>query len=200
MEFKVFNRIDNPKIQLHILFWLTSLLIMQNNIEEKSKVFSCEATLSNYSKTRLLTAVTQVVEQGDLYYSKYASWIQGIVCSNAHITLQYGLIIEELEELELLQKSTIGYHEEIKITSIKISKGYQNEYKVLYIVPEISAKLKGIISELSKFRVIEGSLPFKPHITICYLNNSTNTDYIIDNLTYLIGKTLKIEVITLETN
>ncbi len=177
-----------------------NLFFMQIDTESELKIFNCEALLETAYRKMLENVVNSVITPEDLYYSKHVPWIQGVVCGNAHITLKYGLILnkEELSSLEIIINQEL--QKDLNIISVEVSEGYKGQYKVLYVVPKILTGLNHIISELSKFKVIEESLPFKPHITLCYLKNTSNTESIKDNLSHLVNVNLGLDKIILEPN
>lgn len=155
--------------------------------------------LTDSSKQILFDVVSQMIPKEDYYQSLDSgyTYINGNVCLKSHLTICYGIKNLDLEERFKAAKLIINWQKEIKIKNIQINLGYQGKYYIVVAIPEIDQDIFLFDSWIRQNNeVISNTLPFDPHIALCYLKNKETINP-AETLKYfqekLIGKTLKLE-------
>lgn len=159
------------------------------------KYYYISINFHNDSRSAIKKELVKVFASDTLYKSDVISYIDGIVVSNLHLTLFYGLT-EPSEELKNYIKTL--KIDTIKLGKIKLKSGYKGLYKFAYVeVDDEDGNLKSLHDSFLQFKYekeVQQS-DFFPHLTLAYLQTETPTNLIEE---VIIPKTLVVESITLE--
>lgn len=154
---------------------------------------------SDESKQMLSNIVAKKITEKDYFRSQDPgyTYINGNVCQKSHLTICYGIKNLDLEKRFKATKLKLNLQKNIKIKDIQIHIGYQSKYYIIVAIPEVDQDAFLFDSWIRKNNeVAPESLPFDPHLSLCYVKNQDNTSP-ADLLKYfqekLIGKTIGFE-------
>lgn len=159
------------------------------------KYYYISINFHNQTKSAIKNELDKVFTPDMLYKSEVISYIDGIVVSNLHLTLFYGLTEPNDQLRQYIKALKI---DTIKLGKIKLKRGYKGLYKFAYVeVLDEDGVLKSLHDSFIQFRYekeVQQS-DFFPHLTLAYLQTETPTNLIEE---VIIPKTLVVESITLE--
>lgn len=149
------------------------------------------------SKEYLHNAVSNLIPKDWFYFSNTVSYIKGDVSPLAHLTICYGVINGDLNIKLKQTKNNLQHVNESKIIKIGFWLGFQNQYILIFAVPEVSKEMFELDKWIRKNNEIaETSLKFEPHISLCYIKNISKIYAIelVKNFSNcLLGKTMEYE-------
>jgi len=159
-----------------------------------------QVDIDSKSKLLLHRTVTKCVKPTQYYNSKQISYIKGDVTSEAHMTVCYGIKNSDLHERYAKSKISIQTDKELTIYKVDYWLGAQNEYCLIYAVPEDNSKFYKLDNWIrNNNEIYEKSLAFEPHISLCYIRNipiKTMESVIAKISKSLIGKKIMSEEIS----
>ncbi len=155
--------------------------------------------LSGTSRQMLFDIISQKIPGKDYFQSfdPGYTYINGNVSLKGHLTICYGIKNLDLEKRFKAAKLKLNWQQNIKIKNIQINLGYKGEYYIVVAIPEIDQNILLFDSWVRQNNeIVSESLPFDPHLALCYIKNQDNR-YPTEILKYfqekLTGKTLKLE-------
>lgn len=159
--------------------------------------------LSDTSKQMLFDIVSQKIPRKDYFQSfdPGYTYINGNVCLQAHLTICYGVKNPNLGKRLKTSEIKLEWQRNTKIKAVQINPGYMEKYYIIVAIPEISEAFFRLDSWIRQNNeVIPESLPFDPHIALCYVKNQNNV-YPTELLKFfqekLVGKALEFESVNL---
>lgn len=159
------------------------------------KYYYISINFDNDTKLTLKNQLEKVFTPEMLYKSDVISYIDGIVVSNLHLTLFFGLTEPNDQLRDYIKTLKI---ETIKLGKIKLKRGYKGLYKFAYVeVLDENGYLKDIHDTFLKFKFEKEvqQIDFFPHLTLAYLKTNTPSS-LIKNIK--IPDTLAVESVTIE--
>lgn len=155
--------------------------------------------LSDDNRQMLSDIVSQKIQEEDYFKSQDSgyTYINGNVCLKAHLTICYGIKNLDLDKKFKVAKLKINWQKNIKIKDVQINLGYLEKYYIIVAVPEIDQNIFSFDSWIRQNNeIVSDSLPFDPHISLCYIKNQNNknpTKILQYFQEKLISKTLELE-------
>ncbi len=159
--------------------------------------------LTDTSKDMLFEIVSQRIPEKDYFQSfdPGYTYINGNVCQKAHITVCYGIKNTGLGKRFKAAKIKLDWQRKARIKDAQINLGYMGKYYIVVVIPEIEKDIFKFDSWVRLSNdIIPETLPFNPHIALCYIKNQDNK-YPDKLLKYfqekLVGKTVGFEAVNL---
>lgn len=144
-----------------------------------------EITFYKKDKGRLKKWLKKTFSEEDYYHSDKISHINGNVIDELHLTLFFGLDVEqpEIKKLKLLIKNIKKELKVLEISNLVLKHGYKNGYKILLLeISDKNGRLSNYFDSFKEFKYDPENIhdELYPHITLCYLKSNILSSNIIE--------------------